>query len=377
MEKLRIKNFGAIKDIEIDLQKLTIFIGKSGTGKSTVASLITIFRNIEFWNNLNFEEWLKYHQIYDFLRKASFIKYQSDYLSITYQKGQLGKIIFGEKIIKNVSISNTGDIAKESIFSFQQVINQSITIPAERLLAIRISESYAEIDRKSDLIDFLPPTLLDFVAEFNQISKLFKSFHISLFDVTYEKGKNNENYINLPDKTQLLLNISASGMQTIIPTLLILQHYSNDDFPKSFTLEEPELNLFPDAQKELVEFLVEKVINNNHQLVLCTHSPYILTSLNNLLYAHQIQKEFPESKEQVLEIIDEYKLIKSEDVAVYYLHSPEEFEDYDTFAVDLIDKDTGLIDGNELDSASEYINETSNILFNLYREHKRANRNYV
>lgn len=34
MEKLSIKNLGAIIDIDIQLSQLTIFIGKQGTGKT-------------------------------------------------------------------------------------------------------------------------------------------------------------------------------------------------------------------------------------------------------------------------------------------------------------------------------------------------------
>ncbi|HNI45144.1 MAG TPA: AAA family ATPase, partial [Chitinophagales bacterium] len=52
MEKLRIKNLGAIIDIDIQLSQLTIFIGKQGTGKSTLAKIISIFRNKSFWNDL-------------------------------------------------------------------------------------------------------------------------------------------------------------------------------------------------------------------------------------------------------------------------------------------------------------------------------------
>ena len=50
-----------------------------------------------------------------------------------------------------------------------------------------------------------------------------------------------------------------------------------------FLLEEPELNLFPSAQNKLVMYVIDKSIANNHRVLLTTHSPYILTSLNNLI----------------------------------------------------------------------------------------------
>ena len=53
MSKIKIKNFGPIKegcqenDGWLDVKKVTVFIGNQGSGKSTVAKLITTFMWIE------------------------------------------------------------------------------------------------------------------------------------------------------------------------------------------------------------------------------------------------------------------------------------------------------------------------------------------
>ena len=53
MSKIKIKNFGPIKDGYqdnggwIDIKKVTVFIGNQGSGKSTVAKLISTFTWIE------------------------------------------------------------------------------------------------------------------------------------------------------------------------------------------------------------------------------------------------------------------------------------------------------------------------------------------
>ena len=39
-EKLIVKNFGPIREAELDLKKLTVFIGPQGSGKSTLAKLV-------------------------------------------------------------------------------------------------------------------------------------------------------------------------------------------------------------------------------------------------------------------------------------------------------------------------------------------------
>jgi ABC-type enterochelin transport system ATPase subunit len=59
-EKLIVKDFGPIKNAELDLKKVTIFIGPQGSGKSTLAKLVAIFRDSNFLmransnQNLNF-----------------------------------------------------------------------------------------------------------------------------------------------------------------------------------------------------------------------------------------------------------------------------------------------------------------------------------
>ena len=53
MSKIKIKNFGPIKEgfIEkegwIDVKKVTVFVGNQGSGKSTVAKLISTFSWLE------------------------------------------------------------------------------------------------------------------------------------------------------------------------------------------------------------------------------------------------------------------------------------------------------------------------------------------
>ena len=49
MAKIKIQNFGSLKDNNswIDLGKVTIFIGNQGSGKSTIAKLISTFTWVE------------------------------------------------------------------------------------------------------------------------------------------------------------------------------------------------------------------------------------------------------------------------------------------------------------------------------------------
>ena len=53
MERLIVKNFGPIKEADIELNKYVVLIGDTSTGKSVLAKLIAIFR--DSCNILNFK----------------------------------------------------------------------------------------------------------------------------------------------------------------------------------------------------------------------------------------------------------------------------------------------------------------------------------
>lgn len=62
--------------------------------------------------------------------------------------------------------------------------------------------------------------------------------------------------------------------------LLSKPHYTK------LVLEEPELNLFPLTQYELVKQVVKNLdFERGDNLVITTHSPYIMTFFNNLIQA--------------------------------------------------------------------------------------------
>jgi len=394
MEKLIVKNFGAIRSIEIDLKDLTIFIGKTGTGKSTLAKLVSIFRSAEFWvdgvDDAVFSRKLAYYQIDNFFESSTFMKYQSGIGVFVYNEGKIVRKQVSEDILRDLAkfdqdieknttsqkgatsdqVGQEGGINSLIEKLVNLVCNEVIYLPAERGVVSFLSQKYAAMDRK-EFTHLFPETLLDFTAAFNLASSAVGKLPIDLFEVTYQK-ENGKDYIILPNGKQFLLSEAASGQQTAIPALVVFEHFAQDESKKSYTFEEPELNLFPIAQKSLVELLAEKVLSNGHKVVVTTHSPYILTSINNLLFASKIQREYPGSEEELIKAsgLSLNSFISSSDIAVYYL-STEENEDS---CESVIDDDTGMIPDNKLDSASEEIIEVFDQLMGTCRELKRTTR---
>ncbi|MFM6897688.1 MAG: AAA family ATPase, partial [Microcystis panniformis] len=56
MQKIVIKNFGAIEYAEIEIKKVLVLIGEQASGKSTIAKLIYFFKSLK--ENLKSESFL-------------------------------------------------------------------------------------------------------------------------------------------------------------------------------------------------------------------------------------------------------------------------------------------------------------------------------
>ena len=46
-ERLIVKSFGPVKELDITFRKVTVFIGDQGTGKSCIAKLFSLFKWLE------------------------------------------------------------------------------------------------------------------------------------------------------------------------------------------------------------------------------------------------------------------------------------------------------------------------------------------
>jgi predicted ATP-binding protein involved in virulence len=113
-------------------------------------------------------------------------------------------------------------------------------------------------------------------------------------------------------------------------------------------IEEPEAHLFPSAQRNIVE-LIATVFNcrkEQLQFFITTHSPYILTALNNLLQAGILYQESSGDVQRQLEkIVSRYKSLDVSDLSAYVL--------MDGKCRSIVCPETGLIDAKVIDSVSD------------------------
>ena len=114
----------------------------------------------------------------------------------------------------------------------------------------------------------------------------------------------------------------------------------------SFLVEEPEAHLFPRAQKAIAALLTDSMNRNpSNRIVFTTHSPYMLTAVNNLSLAGRLFATLPDSKKaSVLKIAGANQLIGPGQLAAYKV---------DKGGVEsIIDDQSGLVDGMLIDEVS-------------------------
>jgi AAA ATPase-like protein len=160
--------------------------------------------------------------------------------------------------------------------------------------------------------------------------------------------------IQTSDGRVIPISMASSGQQESLPLLLLLARFFlvPHRLGRSIYVEEPEAHLFPSAQREVVELLVETFNRrmNGMEIILTTHSPYILTSLNNLLKAGQRYSEGDEALERKLaKIVPKIRALAPEHLAAYALENGG--------GKSIVDDETGLLDPAAIDRVSEILAE--------------------
>jgi predicted ATPase len=400
MRKLEVNKFGPITNVMIEIRKFNLFIGEQSIGKSTLAKLITIFTDyITLWSIFTFKEkiWEKYLDSYDLTPydKADYLivyKEQEDNYEINIKISRNN--IQSELFANGMPVTEASDIfahivsnkpfyhnenfeqfvnvlQRETTFTqtFYNLLRNSLYIPTERLISAQISKILPIVNLVAN--EQLSKNLLRFINELNNAKEKYATSKLDILNVTYRKAQEEE-FIVLKNKKKFPLNNASSGIQSALPLLLVVQYGINERDYASFVVEEPECNLFPQKQIELLQFLIRQIYSQKRMLTITTHSPYFLSALNNYLYAGRIAKKLADSKEDLKKIVDEELWLEAEDCSIYSLGETINGGEY---YLNLLDATTEMIDFNYLDGVSMIMGEEFGKLNNLYIKHQRAKRN--
>ncbi len=369
-EKLIIKNFGPITYVDLNLRKVNVLIGDQGTGKSTVAKILYILKNachvhssIETSYTIDgkpqneseikklihtnfietFNEYLDISGIKNYLNEESYIHFEND----------SSKVIVNKLVIEFENKRN--DKGKNT--------NLNYFIPAFREAYILLRNNYpAILNAKANL-----PTFLNtFGQHFNNFREELKYFNFqNIIGVDYKYSNGNE-FIVLKTGKEITFEESSSAVNSVVPLLVVFLGIVNEmssESPRIFyvhncpfvTIEEPELNCYPKTQKKLVEFLIEKIKFKENKksneyycnLLLTTHSPYILTTLNNLMYSFQVGQK---NKPDVSDVINQKYWLNPDDVSCYLLKD-------DGTCENIMDEELKQIKVEKIDEISEVLSK--------------------
>lgn len=364
-ERLTIRNFGPIKDMTIELRVINIFIGDQGTGKSTVAKVLMIAKELlemgdanseeqeSDWNMIHFQDELMNHELSNYLRDTSYIELNSSKGRFKYENKQISLKAETGKHVKNTYNTYIGAF-----------------IPSYR-------EASALLKNSINALAALKVPLPKWFFLFGQ-----KLTNAKLAQPVYDYGReleikykyaNEIDIIVLKDGKEIKWEEASSAIHSSVPMLLVFDNTVNSMHPTVrkivhwhnrpyIIIEEPELNCFPTTQKKIMEHLIKGIKYEKKEvteywcgLIISTHSPYILTSLNNMLYAHTVgQKDYAGT----IAILNEEFWLNPNDVSAFMLSTDGRCED-------IFNREEGLIDAGKIDGVTDTLNEEFNALLNL------------
>ena len=363
MFTLKVQNFGVLKDIDIELNKTNLFIGENGSGKSVLAKLITIVTT-GIYNEDEILEKFKDFNI-DYIKDNTLIevKINNDKFliiqGIDINFSELRKEIYKEykNFIKLSTITEnfTNDKLRNEKKEIEKIYYNftSQDIPAERNLISLLNKSIYSLIT-SDIP--LPKHLLNFASQYEKAKN--EIHEISLLKMKY-KLQNGQDYIYYNENEFLPLEHSSSGIQSALPMYLVLKYLSSSY--SHIIIEEPEQNLYPKAQMDTIKYIIQTTNNNDTHIM--THSPYVLSTLNILLFAYKASNTNSILKDKISKVIPLAQQINPDEFSAYSIKDGKSIS---------IKSQRGLISENSIDDISDILDDKFSKLMDIYSEYKNA-----
>ncbi len=409
---LIIDNFLIIKHVEIDVKRYNVLIGPQASGKSIIAKLLYLFYQLP---NNSFKFLSCGKDINDFKKEMieTFQKifpenvWNNQDFKIEFSTGK-DSFFFEHQKTKELSFSCSNDSFIAGAINESK--NKTVSTSKDELLKFRLSNGFeSSFINCGSSCTFIPAGRSIFATISNNIFMLIHynqrfDYFFTQFASDYELQKmlylgdavfelfgnkeecleiqrsflngvyvrkNDIDYIQITNTSGEPVDVevskASSGQQELLPILLMLSDYVES----FFMIEEPEAHIFPKAQYDLIKYIVSRRISNTlkQAFLFTTHSPYILTAMNNLVYADILAKKFKktgneEALKKLNEIYSERERIPADELSAYYVEGGE--------AKNIVDTETGLICAEELDRISGMISERFDQMMDLESENEKS-----
>lgn len=363
MSKIKIKNFGPIKegyqedDGWFDIKKVTVFIGNQGSGKSTIAKLISTFSWIE---KALYKQLVKKSEV---TRKSKFENYYCEYQNLKNYFNHETEIQF-EGIAYKFHYKN-GRLSIDEVKGHKYLVPKIMYVPAERNFVSAVAQP--------EKLKYLPKTLYTFLEEFERSkNELIDFLYLPINNLRFSHDNKKGISKIIGDDYDLPLYEASSGLQSSIPLFLVSKNLAegidrisdnsiskvsleemqtlririlslirNDNLTEEIrnqaiellssvtkndcfinVVEEPEQNLFPSSQRSILNSLLEfNSINEGNMLVMTTHSPYLINYLTLAVEANKLKSKVntEELASKLNKIVPLNSTLNGNDLVVYQL----------------------------------------------------------
>lgn len=253
--------------------------------------------------------------------------------------------------------------------TFSQHFKDQIFIPASRTFFASLQKNIFSFLASNIDIDYF---LKEFGSVYEQTKKIYYRKNILVkqkpkeIDTIIENiiagrylYENEQDWI-VNDARKINLANASSGQQESLPMLLVLSVMPFIGTRQlGFFIEEPEAHLFPVSQKAFISLLAMIANKTDHQFFITTHSPYLLTALNNCIIAHEAFHAADEAqKEKVLAIMPSHQHIAFADVAAWTITDKGTVQS-------ILDSEAGIIGASILDGISQDFETVTNELLDI------------
>ncbi|WP_159468291.1 AAA family ATPase [Dyadobacter sp. 3J3] len=437
MQRIEVKNFGPLKDINLEIKDYMVFIGPQASGKSTLAKLIYFFWKVEdkfrqeilptYMGNLltkthredvNYAETFKgdirklisdffptirngnisyfyengYSIIVDLtaysLGLEEDIKLSNGFLNEINEVDQrvkdspaLAKLLRQQKINLNDFIEIISNELTENLPN--RTKSQKVYVPAGRGILALLSNSFSFVESNS--LDYFNS---DFIKFTNKIRKfitspdydnffgasarlILKNSEKDIFSLSnflsykilkgdFHIGDNGDGIMQYHNNSGYVVPLkhTSSGQQESAWLINTIQYLLFDliDNNNDIVIEEPEAHLFPDAQRDITNLitLLSNQKNGNARLIVTTHSPYILATLNNSIKAYTAA-QIENKSEEVANILSREFWINPENLFAGHMH--ENIKENNFSIKNIYNSELNLISHKVLDNISDDIME--------------------
>ena len=331
-ERIQVKNVGALVSTGVvELRPLTVLIGNSASGKSTLMKLVVLMRYIfkricirAYLKNAEIDEKLFYIRYRDFLR--------DDLKNLVDEESFIEYIVETSGNQKFRVAINGGKLEYDDNMPSQDIVFLKEVWVSEMRSVIPTLASKGSLAKNTSLGFYFDETFDDFKASTEAI-KHFDLDYVGLKLDVVVGGNNQKRYLVTPEDGsygEIELRNASSGIQTTAPLSAMVKYFSTEFsfkkaqersiisylFEKDLTskyrpdmemaemprivhmhIDEPELSLDPSSQIKLVNGIIRQAFYNASSdgrmvnVMFATHSPYIVNDLNLLIKAHDKGKE--------------------------------------------------------------------------------------